>query len=105
MKIKNYQMMFERKNYGRFFVEKEEDIPLVKEIMKDVDEYEFNQYYPTGNCLGGNGELITVFNEENFYSIYTHKFDSMDMTEVLQKCWQKGIKCFVVFGEITGYEE
>lgn len=97
-------MNFHRKDYGRVFVEKYEDIEKVKEVMREVDPYEFEGYYPTGNHLGGQGELITVFNEENIKAIYTHKFDSMDMTKVMVECWRRGIKCFMVQGKITGFE-
>lgn len=98
-------MTFCRKGWGRIFVEKEEDIQKVKDVMKEIDSYEFEGYYPTGNHLGGNGELIAVFNEENLHAIYTHKFDSMDMTKVLVECWKRGIKCFMIDGRITGYED
>lgn len=101
----NHRMTFDRKGYGRFFVEKEEDVDRVKSIMREIDNYEYDGYYPTGQYLGGNGELVTVFSPENYYAIYVGKFDDMDMTEVLARAWEQGIKCFVVFGKITGYED
>ena len=48
----NYNQ-FPRKGYGRIFVEKEEDISKVKEIICKMDEFEY-EYLPP--------ELITVFN-------------------------------------------
>ena len=97
---RNYRMLFESKGYGRIFVSKEEDIEKVENIMKEIDEYEFNNYYPTGNYLGGNNErLVTVFSKENCKSIYIEKFDDMDIGEVLKRAWSQDIYCFVVFGK------
>jgi hypothetical protein len=90
-------MTFGRKSYGRFFVEKEEDIIRVKEIMREIDEYEVDNYLPS--------DLITVFKEGAVESVYTHKFDSMDMSKVLVECWRRGIKCFMIDTKITGYED
>ena len=44
---------FPRKGYGRIFVEKESDILVVKEIIRKMDEFEYD-YLPEG--------LIAVFN-------------------------------------------
>lgn len=88
---------FERKGYGRIFVEKEEDIPKVREIIRKMDEFEYS-YLPE--------DLITVFNPEHvtFESdssdhiritlAYTHKFDSLDLNEFQMRCWMEGIKVF-----------
>lgn len=101
----NYEMKFHRKGYGRIFVEKESDIAEVENIIKEIDECEFNGYYPTGNYAGGNNErLVTTFSKENFKSIYVGKFDDMDMTLVLKKAWEKGIHCFVVFGKCSEFD-
>jgi len=101
----SFEMKFERKGYGRIFVEKEEDISKVEDIIREIDESEFKWYYPTGEYLGGKNErLVTTFSEENFHSIYIGKFDDMNMTKVLKKAWDQGIHCFVVFGRIGKYE-
>lgn len=105
MIYENGYMKFNRKGYGRFFVEKQEDVEKVKEIMKEIDPYEMKWYYPSGEYAGSTGELVTVFTPENYYSVYVGKFDEMDMTKVLEKAWEKGIHCFVVFGKITGFED
>ena len=91
-----YEMKFEHKGYGRFYVENEEDIAKVKEIIREIDDFEYS-YLPE--------DLITVFSDKNMYAVYTHKFDDMCMTEVLYRAWAKGIKCFCVFGKITGWED
>lgn len=92
----NYGMKFPHKGYGRIFVEKAEDIQKLKEIIKEMDDFEYS-YLPD--------DLITVFCDENMRSKYTHKFDDMNMAEVMYRAWSNGIKCFCVFGKITGYED
>ena len=92
----NYEMNFSRKGYGRIFVEKYEDINKIKEIIKEMDEFEYS-YLPE--------DFITVFSDENMKSKYTHKFDGMNMAEVMYRAWSQGIRCFCVFGKITGYED
>lgn len=92
----NNYMKFPHKGYGRLFVESEEDITKVKEIIKKMDDWEY-AYLPD--------DLIAVFSDENMKSVYTHKFDDMNMTEVMYRAWSKGIRCFCVFGRITGYED
>ena len=96
IKDDNYGMQFSRKGYGRIFVETEEDIEKLKEIIKEIDEYE-EGYLPE--------DLITVFSDDNFEAVYTHKFCDMNMTKVLYTAWSRGINCFVVFGKINGYED
>ena len=59
----------ERKHYGRIFVEKEADIEVVKDAMREIDEDEFKWYYPSGDWNGSDGELIAVFNEENLLTL------------------------------------
>lgn len=102
----NYEMKFSRKGYGRIFVEKEEDIEKVENIIKEIDEYEFKYYYPTGNYLGGdNKRLVTVYSKENYESIYVGKFDDMDISQVLNKAWEQGIHCFAVFGKCNEFDD
>lgn len=101
---------FPRKGYGRIFVEKEEDIPIVKEIIHKMDEYEYD-YLPE--------ELITVFdpniktlsdihdNLKNYFRLdmkYTHKFDSLNLNELQFRCWAAGIKIFCCMTSIEEYE-
>lgn len=88
--LDNISMMFDRKGYGRIFVEHEEDIEKVKEIIKSLDEEEF-EYLPK--------DLITTFSPDTFNSTYVHKFCDLDMGKVLKEAWAKGIHCFVVFGD------
>ena len=101
----NYEMKFSRKGYGRIFVEKEEDVEKVENIIKEIDEHEFEWYYPTGEYMGGNNErLVTAYSKENYKSIYVGKFDDMDISQVLNKAWEQGIHCFVVFGKCNEFD-
>lgn len=91
---------FPRKAYGKLFVEKEEDIAKVKEIIRKMDEFEYS-YLPK--------DLIAVFSpnirrfnnhlnepKDHFWIdyAYTHKFDSLDLNELQFRCWAAGIKVF-----------
>lgn len=89
-------MNFDRKGYGRIFVQKEEDIQKVKDIIKGMDEFEY-EYLPD--------DLIAVFSKENMDAVYTHKFDDLDTNELTRKCWERGIYMFCWFGKMTGYED
>lgn len=103
--FKNSEMTFNRKGYGRIFVEKEEDVEKVEDIMNEIDGLEFDWYYPTGNYMGGNNErLVTVYSKENYKSIYVGKFDEMDISQVLNRAWEQGIHCFVVFGKCNQFD-
>jgi hypothetical protein len=57
-------MKFPHKGYGRLFVESKEDIAKVKEIIREMDDWEY-AYLPD--------DLIAVFSDENMKSVYTHK--------------------------------
>lgn len=94
--VDNHLMTFPHKGYGRIFVENESDILMIKEIIREMDEFEFG-YLPA--------DLIAVFSEENMHSVYTHKFDDLNMTKVMFHAWSKGVKCFCVFGKIAGWED
>lgn len=71
---------FAYKTYGRIFVQKEEDIALVKAIMQDLDEFEY-EYLPS--------DLITVWTP-NSGMVYLHKFE-MDKIALTEKCIMAGI--------------
>lgn len=88
-------MTFDRKGYGRIFVQKEEDIQKVKEIIKEMNDFEYD-YLPV--------DLIAVFSPENMEAVYTHKFDDLDTNELTRKCWERGVYMFCWFGQLTGYE-
>lgn len=98
---------FPRKAYGRIFVEKEEDVQKVKDIIRKMDEFEYG--YLTE-------DLITVFspNIRRFPDsdpkdhlwldmAYTHKFDSLNLNELQFRCWAAGIKVFCCMN-YNGYD-
>lgn len=95
MENKGRKMTLDRKGYGRIFVEKETDIQKVKDIIKEMDEFEFD-YLPD--------DLITVFSEDNMKAVYTHKFSDLDTQLLTRVCWGRGIKMFVWYGLMSGYE-
>lgn len=91
---------FPRKQYGRIFVEKESDILKVKEIIKQMDEFEY-EYLPS-NFIGVFNAKEHIFSDgTKRHSIelrYTHKFDSLDLNKFQSRCWMNGIKVFCVMG-------
>jgi len=99
-------MTLYRKGESRIFVDKEENIKKVEDIMQKMNSYEFENYYPKG--------LVTVFKPENnrgdnkdytrIETIYNHKFDELDMNELCARCWQNGIYVFVWYGESGFYK-
>ena len=91
-----------RKSYGAIYVLKEEDIPKVKDIIKKMDEFEFD-YLPDG--------LIKPFSDYPDVA-YTHKFNDLDMDALTAICWSEGIYIWVFdarqeypLNEITYFDE
>lgn len=75
---------FTRKGYGRIYVDKSENIEALKQIIKEMDEFEFH-YMPK--------DFIAPFSEYPNI-IYTHKFDALDINKLTAKCWKAGIYLF-----------
>lgn len=70
-----------RKGYARIYVEKPEDVARVKNIIKELDAFEF-EYLPE--------KLVAPFAEYPALA-YTHKFDGLCMNRLTAICWQRGI--------------
>jgi len=87
---------FMRKGYGRIFVRQEDDIQKLKDLIKELDDYEYS-YLPD--------DLITVFDFENLESTYLHKFCDMNMQMLKIECFRRNIDIIVWHGLITGYEK
>lgn len=87
-------MNLPRKGYGRIYVEKEEDIQKVKDIIKEMDDFE-SGYLPE--------KLIAVFSDR-IDTVYTHKFSDLDIAILMEKCWQRGIKMFCVDGKYGAWD-
>jgi len=73
------------KGYGRIFVDKTENIQAVKDIIKEMDEFEF--YYMPEKIIAHFDEYPSV--------VYTHKFDDLDMDALTATCWSRGIFVWV----------
>lgn len=79
---------FNRKGYGRIYVESEDQIQAVREAIRQMDEFEFS-YLPSN--------LVTTFSEYPEV-VYTHKFDSLDLDHLAAKLWMQGVKTLIVEG-------
>lgn len=99
---------FPRKAYGRIFVEKEEDIDKVKEIIRKMDEFEYG--YLTNDLITVFSPTIRRFPDPDpkdhlwLDMAYTHKFDSLNLNELQFRCWAAGIKVFCCMNH-NGYNE
>jgi len=86
--LKNFDFMnntLTHKGYGRIYVDLPEHIEMVKAIIKELSEFEF-EYLPK--------ELITVFTDYPEV-VYTHKFSDLSMVFLTAECWKRGIKIWV----------
>lgn len=81
-----------RKGYGRIYVEDASLIDSVKEIIKELDAFEY-EYLPD--------DFIAPFTDYPEL-IYTHKFDGLCMNRLTATCWKKGIQIWVCD---NGHEE
>lgn len=72
---------FTRKGYGRIYVEDQKYIERIREIIKEMDAFEYD-YLPS--------DLIVPFSEYPNI-VYTHKFDTLDCTNLAVRCWMEGI--------------
>lgn len=80
------------KGYGRIYVDSEENIEKVKEIIKRLDEFEYD-YLPKN--------MIAVYTD--FPNVvYIHKFSDLDMDGLTATCWGEGVKVWVFD---AGHEE
>lgn len=81
-----------RKGFGRIYVAKETDVKLVKAIIKELDEFEFD-YLP--------GNLVAPFSEYPNL-VWTGKFDGLCMNRLTGQCWSRGVYIWVLD---NGHEE
>ena len=80
-----------RKGYGRILVQKEEDIQKVKDIIKEMDDFEYD-YLPD--------DMIAVFKTNDVKTVYTLNFDSLDLNELQIRCWEQNIPIMIIKGLI-----
>ena len=83
------------KGYGRIYVQNVEDIEKVKDIIKEMDEYEY-EYLPR--------DLITTFRAYPSV-VYTHKFNDLDLDALTATCWSRGILIWVFDAHHNEYPE
>lgn len=74
-----------RKGYARIYVAKPEDVAKVANIVKELDEFEY-EYLPE--------KLIAPFSEYPELA-YTHKFDGLCMNRLTAICWKRGVQIWV----------
>lgn len=86
---------FTYKGFGRIYVKFKEDIQKVEELLKELDLYEYENYYPE--------DLITTL-EQYPSVVYIGKFDIHKDFE--SKCKENNIPIFVfdagIYSEPTG---
>lgn len=73
------------KGYARIYVEHEDNIQLVKSIIREMDEFEYS-YLP---------ENLIAIHTEYPKVVYTHKFSDLNMNKLTAACWAKGIMIWV----------
>ena len=76
-----------RKGNGRIFVQNEEDIQKVIDVLKEIDETEYKDYFPK--------DFIAVFKEDRNYLVYSGKFD-VDVDDLILRCQKKDVYIVVV---------
>jgi hypothetical protein len=77
---------FDEKQYGRIYTNREGNVQKIKDIIKDMDEFEYG--YITEN-------LISVF-AGKFDAVYNGKFDQLDLDELIQRCNKQNITCGII---------
>jgi len=81
------KLTFLRKGMGRIYTDSVTNIERIKEIIKEMDEFEY-EYLPDN--------LISEFLGE-IQHVYTGKFDDLDLDELMKRCWNEGIYVFITF--------
>lgn len=77
---------FPRKGKGRIYVRKEADIQKVKDIIREMDENEYD-YLPD--------DLITTADQYPRL-VYVGKFDELPIEALTAKCWADGVPIWCV---------
>lgn len=87
---------FRAKTYGRILVADEGLLPDVIAILSQMDAYEVERYMPEGFVTGYNPHKAL-----DQQVIYGHKFDQLNLNDVAERCWQRGIWVLC----LTGYSD
>lgn len=83
---------FPKKQYGRIFVMHKDHIDKVNDIMKKIDDYEYD-YCPDN--------LVTLY-DSKIPLIYLHKFE-MCKDKITYECLKKGIFVWCVSFHLESY--
>jgi hypothetical protein len=75
---------FTRKGFGRIYTDSVEDCAKVRDIIKELDEFEY-EYLPN--------DFVAPFSEYPKLK-YTGKFDALDIDFLIATCWKRGIHVF-----------
>lgn len=75
---------FTYKGYGRIYVRTPEDIQVVEDLLRELDQNEFDYYYP--------GDLVTTFDKYP-WCVYTGKYEQ-NLKELKQVCAERNIPIF-----------
>ena len=89
--MNNTESQLDHKNYGRIFVDKEEDIDALYNIILNLGNPEYHEL---------PRDVITVYSKENYKSVYAPNFCVMDTTKILMESWKNGVRCFIVCGNV-----
>lgn len=82
------------KGMARIYVKEEKHIPIVEGILHDLDDYEFENYYPKG--------LVTTYKGVTENLVYVGKYD-LDIVQLLTVTQSVGIPCYVIV-ELPGID-
>lgn len=82
---------FDRKGYGAILVQKEEDIEKVKDIIRQMDEDEYENYF--------NEKMIMVYNK-NIEAEYNGKFE-LNVIDLALICIDQGIFISIINGSFN----
>ena len=77
---------FPRKGLGRIYVQHEDDIDKVREIVKELDENEF-YYLPD--------DFVTTVDQYPRL-VFVGKFDDMPIEALTAECWKRGVPIWCV---------
>lgn len=77
---------FGRKTYGRIFVKQSADVEKVCEIIRELDEFEY-EYMPD--------EFVAVYDSTNCPVTYGHKFE-LDMDRLRFACFNEAVPVMLV---------
>lgn len=83
--------IFDRKGYGAILVQKEEDIEKVKDIIRQMDEDEYEHYF--------NEKMIMVYNKD-IEAEYNGKFE-LNVIDLALICIDQGIFISIINGSFN----